>query len=116
MNGPIHDSLTATLPVWARWQADALLLQLHVQPGAKRTAVVGVHGGRLKIALHAPPLDGKANAELLRFLADRLAVRRAAVRLAAGMASREKAVAVACAAGEAQRLAGMLGPTESAPG
>jgi hypothetical protein len=48
---------------------------LHVQPGAKRTEVAGVHGegaaARLKVRLAAPPVDGKANAELLRFLSTR---------------------------------------------
>jgi uncharacterized protein (TIGR00251 family) len=108
MSGPVRDSRTGNLPVWARWQSDALVLQLHVQPGARRTAVVGVHGERLKIALHAPPVDGKANAELLRFLAGQLALRQSGVRLAAGAASREKSVAVDCTAAEAQRLADLL--------
>jgi uncharacterized protein (TIGR00251 family) len=108
MSVPTGNSRTADLPVWARWQSAALLLQLHVQPGARHTAVVGVHGQRLKIALHAPPVDGKANAELLRFLATLLSVRRAAVRLAAGTASREKSVAIDCAGADAQRLAGLL--------
>ena len=108
MNVPTGNSRTPELPVWARWHSDSLVLALHVQPGARRTAVVGTHGQRLKIALHAPPVDGKANAELLRFLAMALPVRRAAVRLAAGAASREKSVTIDCEAADAQRLAGLL--------
>ncbi len=44
-------------------------LLLHVQPGARRTAVVGLHGERLKIAVTAPPVDGKANREIEKLLA-----------------------------------------------
>jgi len=95
----------ADLPVWARWDSGALVLALHVQPGARRTAAIGIHGQRLKIALHAPPVDGKANEELLRFLARTLAVRRAAVHLGSGAASREKSVAIRCEAADAARLA-----------
>ncbi len=84
----------APLPAWARWRPGELIVELHVQPGARRTAVLGEHGRRLKIALHAPPVDGKANAELLRFLASALALRRGELRLLAGPASREKSVAI----------------------
>jgi len=108
MSVPTGDSRTTDLPVWARWHDGALILALHVQPGARRTAVVGAHGQRLKIALHAPPVDGKANAELLRFLAASLPVRRPAVRLIAGPASREKSVAIDCPAADARSLAHQL--------
>jgi uncharacterized protein (TIGR00251 family) len=110
MNVPKHDSLMAGLPVWARWRDGDLLLSLHVQPGARRTALAGVHGARLKIALHAPPVDGKANEELLRFLSARLGVRRSQVRLVGGPASREKCVAVGAEAGQARQLAALLEP------
>ncbi len=67
---------------WRRDDPGAVVLMLHVQPGAKRTEVAGPHGEgagtRLKIRLAAPPVDGKANAELLRYLAER--VRRAAAQ------------------------------------
>jgi len=71
---------------------------LHVQPGAKRTEVAGVHGegaeARLKIRLAAPPVDGKANAELLRFLAAAFAVPLRAVTLLRGETSRQKTVKI----------------------
>ena len=47
----------------------AVVLDLRVQPGAKRTEVAGMHGERVKIRLAAPPVDGAANDELVRFLA-----------------------------------------------
>ena len=83
---------------WRREDGDDVLLMLHVQPGAKRTEVVGVHGegpeARLKIRLAAPPVDGKANAELLRFLAAAFAVALRAVTLVRGETSRQKTVKV----------------------
>lgn len=101
------------LPVWARWRDGALLLAVHVQPGARRTALAGQYADRLKIALHAPPVDGKANEELLRFLAAELDLRRSGLRIAAGHASREKSVAidadVAAAAALTARLAARSG-------
>ncbi|MHB1215504.1 MAG: DUF167 domain-containing protein [Thiobacillus sp.] len=70
------------------------LLELHVQPGAKVTAVVGDHGGRLKLKIAAPPVDNKANAHLLTWLAAQLNVPKSAVRLVRGETSRQKTVAV----------------------
>lgn len=65
-----------------------------VQPRASRTKVVGVHDGRLKVALAAPPVDGEANAALVEFLADALEVKRAQVALVDGETSRRKRVQV----------------------
>jgi uncharacterized protein (TIGR00251 family) len=70
------------------------LLELHIQPGAKVTLAVGEHGGRLKLKIAAPPVDNKANAHLLAWLADRLGVAKASVILERGDASRQKTVAV----------------------
>jgi uncharacterized protein (TIGR00251 family) len=88
------DFRTAGPPPWLHAYADSMVLALHVQPGAKRTAVVGLHGDRLKIAIATPPADGKANAALLEFLADRLHIARSALELVSGTSSREKRVAV----------------------
>jgi uncharacterized protein (TIGR00251 family) len=81
-------------PIWARRHGTGWLLELHVQPGAKTTSVVGVHGGRLKLKISAPPVDNKANVQLLDWLAAQLGVPRSAVRLVRGGSSRQKAVAV----------------------
>ncbi len=74
--------------------AHALVLTLHVQPGAKRTEVAGVHGDALKVRLAAPPVDGKANAALLRYLSDAFGVPQRAVTLVRGETSRQKTVRV----------------------
>ena len=73
---------------------DGVVLRVVVQPRASRTAVVGSYDGRLKVALKAPPVDGKANGELVRFIAGILQARRSDVRLLQGEASRRKRVLV----------------------
>jgi uncharacterized protein len=73
---------------------EAIVLTLHVQPGAKRTEVAGIHGGALRIRLAAPPVDGKANTELLRFLAHAFGVPQRNVTLVRGDASRQKVVRI----------------------
>jgi uncharacterized protein (TIGR00251 family) len=80
---------------WFRQAADGrLLLTLHIQPGAKKSGCAGRHGEALKIRLAAPPVDGKANEALLRFIAERLGVAKSAVSLKSGQTSRHKVVEV----------------------
>ena len=79
---------------WWREDGTALVLTLHVQPGAKRTEVAGTHGDALKLRLAAPPVEGKANAELLRFLAAAFGVPARAVVLVRGAMAREKIVRI----------------------
>jgi uncharacterized protein (TIGR00251 family) len=69
-------------------------LVLHVQPGARRTEVAGRHGDAIKVRVAAPPVEGAANAELVRFLAELLGVPRAAVRISSGSRGRRKTVVV----------------------
>ena len=75
--------------------AGGVYISLHVQPGAGRDAVTGLFGTSLKVALKAPPVDGKANSALLRFLAGVLGVPRSGLELCAGASSRDKKVFVA---------------------
>ena len=70
-------------------------LVVHVVPRAKRTEVVGRHGDALKIKLKAPPVDGAANAELVRFVAEQLDVPRSAVTITAGHTARRKTLEIA---------------------
>ena len=67
---------------------------VHVQPRASRTELAGVHGTALKVRLHAPPVDGAANEELVKFLAESLGVARRAVRIVSGQTSRSKVVEI----------------------
>lgn len=70
------------------------MIALHVQPGARATVVVGPHGNRLKLKIAAPPVDNKANAHLIAWLAARLGVPNTSVTLVRGDTSRQKTVAV----------------------
>jgi uncharacterized protein (TIGR00251 family) len=80
--------------MWRRDHRGALVLTLHVQPGAARTEVAGLHGDAIKVRLAAPPVDGKANAELVRFLADAFGVPARQVTLVRGETSRQKVVRI----------------------
>lgn len=90
----VHSDRDSEPPVWARRLGANWLLELHVQPGAKTTVVVGEHGGRLKLKIAAPPVDNKANAHLLAWLAAQLGLPKSAVSLVRGETSRQKTVAV----------------------
>ena len=69
-------------------------LDIHVQPRAKQTEVVGWHGDAIKIRVAAPPVDGAANDALVRFLAELLGVPRTAVTVVGGATGRRKRVAI----------------------
>ncbi len=69
-------------------------LLVHVQPRAKTTEIVGWHGDAIKIRVAAPPAEGAANDELLRFLAQQLSIARTQLRLGAGATGRRKRVEV----------------------
>lgn len=79
---------------WLHQDAQDVILNLHIQPGAKKTEVAGEHGEAMKIRLAAPPVDGKANACLLAFLAERLGVTKRQVVLVSGASARAKRVRV----------------------
>jgi uncharacterized protein (TIGR00251 family) len=70
-------------------------LRLRVKPGARRTRLVGAHGGALKLEVAAPPERGKANAAVTRLLAGVLGVRRSDVVITGGETSQDKRVEVA---------------------
>ncbi len=90
---------------WLREANGRTTLTLHIQPGAKKTMLSGVHGDALKIKLAAPPVDGKANAALISFIADLLGVPKSAVCLKSGLTSRHKVLEITGApADTTQRL------------
>jgi len=82
------------MPEWYRSSGDCITLILHVQPGAKKTTVAGLHGDALKIRLAAPPIEGRANEALLRFIADFFKVPLRNVELKQGEQSRHKRLEV----------------------
>ena len=82
------------MSAWYRRNGDVLTLTLHIQPGAKRTEAAGLHGEALKIRLAAPPIEGRANEALLKFVAQAFDVPVRQVELKQGGQSRHKVVAV----------------------
>lgn len=77
-----------------RASAAGVTLAVRAQPGAKKTAITGIYGegaaAQLKIAVHAPPLEGRANLALIAFLAERFSLPKNAVEIVSGELSRSK--------------------------
>jgi uncharacterized protein (TIGR00251 family) len=71
-----------------------LLIRLHIQPKASKSRIVGLHDGCLKIAVAAPPVEGKANKAVVKFLADFFGVPTRDVAVKSGAQSRRKVVVV----------------------
>ena len=71
-------------------------LQVQVVPNASRTQVAGLHDGALRVRLMAPPIEGRANAALLAWLATSLGLPRRSVQLLSGETNRRKRVALDC--------------------
>lgn len=73
---------------------DGVTLAVRAQPGAKKTAIMGVYGegtkAQLKIAVQAPPVEGRANEALIAFLADVFSLHQSAVVVVSGASSRSK--------------------------
>ena len=74
--------------------ADGVRFSVKVQPKARRNAIVGELGDVLKVALTAPPVDGRANEACIEFFAEALRVARSAVAIASGQTSRNKVIRV----------------------
>lgn len=78
----------------AQLDGENLLLQVYVQPKASRDAIVGVHGDELKIAITAPPIDGKANQHLSKYLAKQCKVAKSQVNIIRGELGRHKTLSI----------------------
>ena len=79
---------------WLASDGADTVLTLHVQPGAKRTELAGMHGEALKIRLAAPPVDGRANDCLIGFMAKTLDIAKSRVELLSGASSRAKRIRI----------------------
>lgn len=76
--------------MWYSREGDILKILIYVQPGAKSTEMVGFHDGALKIRLNAPPVDGRANGALQKFLAQLFNVPNRNIKLISGDKNRRK--------------------------
>ena len=79
---------------WYQLKEDRLTLNVHVQPGAKRTEVIGLHGDALKIRVAAAAVEGQANTRLLEFLRKAFKVPSSRISLKHGEHSRRKVVEI----------------------
>lgn len=77
-----------------RWEGNALVLNIYVQPNAKKDAFSGEYGGNLKVRITALPVDNKANKHLLKFLAKSFAVPQSHITLLNGLTQRCKRVQI----------------------
>lgn len=75
---------------WYRWEGDDLIVQVRVQPKASRDEFAEIQGDHLRIRITAPPVDGKANVHLCKFLAQVFQVPKSKVSLLSGETGREK--------------------------
>lgn len=98
------------MSAWIKPVDGGVELNVHIQPGASKSEIAGLHGDAIKIRIKARPVEGAANAALTDFMATCLGVPRKAVRILRGDKSRRKSVWVAIQADEAeQRLMGNIG-------
>ena len=81
-------------PIWIKQTPNGITLNLHCQPGAKLTKVVGLHDGCLKISLQAPALENKANELLLAWLSKHLKIPQKQIQFISGQNSRKKRVEI----------------------
>ena len=83
--------------------ADGVILRVRAKPRASKSRVLGVREGSVEVAIAAPPVDGEANAELVRTLARHLGVPRSSVTIESGEAGRTKRVRIVGISAEGAR-------------
>jgi uncharacterized protein (TIGR00251 family) len=69
---------------------NSLNIQVQIQPGSSKDQIIGLHNGRLKIKISAPPVDGKANQNLIEFIAKALGVSKSKIEIVKGRTSKLK--------------------------
>lgn len=79
---------------WYRWVGDDLELRLRVQPRGRRDEFVDAQGDHYRVRIQAPPVGGKANGALCRFLAESFGIPQIQVELLGGAQSRQKRVLI----------------------
>lgn len=80
--------------MWYVCEGDTIVVHVYVQPGAKRTEIVGFFGNALKIRLASPPIDGRANVALVKFIAKLFDVPIRQIEFKRGDKSRYKTIAI----------------------
>jgi uncharacterized protein (TIGR00251 family) len=88
----------ASTPYLRLEKTGAVMVDIHVIPNASRTEADGEHDGALRVRLHAPPVDGKANVALMAWLAETLGIAKRDLALVRGQTSKRKQLRVSAAA------------------
>lgn len=83
----------------------SVILHLYIQPKASKSRIIGLHDGLLKIGVASPPVDGKANRELVKFLAKCLKIPKKNLVFKSGLQSRRKVLVITGLKGEEVRQA-----------
>ncbi|AJZ91160.1 hypothetical protein VW41_20125 [Klebsiella michiganensis] len=91
---------------------DGLVLRLYIQPKASRDSLVGAHGDELKVAITAPPVDGQANAHLVKYLAKQFRVAKGQVVIEKGELGRHKQVKIIDPQQIPTEVAALIAPLE----
>jgi uncharacterized protein (TIGR00251 family) len=78
----------------AKVSSGGLLVGIRAVPNAKKTGAVGIYNGMLKVKVSAPPEDGKANREIIEFMAGMLGIRKKDIEIVKGEKSREKTLLI----------------------
>lgn len=73
-----------------QWRDKYLILNLHVQSRAKENSITGIHGDMLKLKIKSPPVDNKANKEIVSYLANEFDVTKSSIELISGQLHRDK--------------------------
>ena len=89
-----------SLPFLSTDKTGAVCLDIHVIPNAHRTQADGLHDGALRVRLHAPPVDGKANKALMAWVAETLGIAKSHVSLVRGQTSKRKQLKISASAAE----------------
>jgi uncharacterized protein (TIGR00251 family) len=82
------------LPAFIKQHPQGWMIQIIATPRAKRSSFVGLHGGVPRVAVAAPPIDGRANEELTRFMAEFLRVPKQSIQLLRGDSSKHKSLLI----------------------
>lgn len=85
--------MSPSLPPWLSCRDDTVRISLFVQPGARRSEIVGVYQDCLKIKIAAPPVEGAANAALIDFFAKLLKIKKNCFKIGRGEFSKRKVIA-----------------------
>jgi len=82
------------LPAYIKESKQGVEISIHVVPGAKKSELIGLHGTSLKIRVSAPPIEGRANEEILHYFSNLCKIRPAQISIIRGLKSRGKTVQI----------------------